>query len=169
MFSCLVDSTTQSTSLDSRNLRELIDEYDTACAACVVRFGGYVANRMGEGVLAYFGYPQEYEDDAIRAIHAGLEILGEMVLIEKAGFTPKVRIGVATGLDAIGDLVGEAAHLQRLAHPGTLVITPETRRLAGAVFEYQDLGETRLRGFAEPIRAWQVVDRRGIRTELSSG
>jgi class 3 adenylate cyclase len=93
-------------------------------------------------------------------------------MIEKAGFTPKVRIGIATGLVVIDDLergvIGEtlnvAARLQSLAEPGTLVIAPETRRLAGAVFEYRDVGETRLKGFDEPIRTWQVVNRRGRST-----
>jgi hypothetical protein len=128
---------------------------------------------MGDGVLSYFGYPQAHEDDPIRAIHSGLAILNAVTEIEpKAALTPKVRIGIATGSVVVGDLIGEgvaresnvvgatpnlAARLQSLADPGTLVVALETRRLAGAVFEYRDLGKVSLKGFDSPIEAWQVL------------
>ena len=173
MFCDLVGSTALATQVDPEDLRELINAYHKVCAECIARFDGYVAKYMGDGVLAYFGYPHAHEDDPIRAIHAGLTILDAVSkLDEKAAFVPKVRIGIATGLVVVGDLIGEgvaresnvvgetpnlAARLQSLADPGTLVVAPETRRLASGLFEYRDLGEAHLKGFDEPIQAWQVT------------
>ena len=173
MFCDLVGSTALSTQVDPEDLRDLINAYHAACAERVVRFGGYLAKYMGDGVLAYFGYPQAHEDDPIRAIHAGLAILEAVAGLDpRAGFGPQVRIGIATGLVVVGDMIGEgaaresnvvgetpnlAARLQTLADPGTLVIAPETRRLAGRVFEYRDLGAVALKGFAEAVQAWQVI------------
>jgi class 3 adenylate cyclase len=128
---------------------------------------------MGDGVLAYFGYPQAHENDPVRAIHAGLAIIERITtLMPRRGFAPAVRVGVATGLVVVGDLIGEgvaresnvigetpnlAARLQSLADPGTIVVAPETRRLAGRTFEYRDLGEVALKGFDDPVQVWQVT------------
>ena len=127
---------------------------------------------MGDGVLAYFGYPRAHEDDAERAVRAGLaliEAVGRMTV--SSGETLAARVGIATGLVMVGDLVGEgaaqeqtvvgetpnlAARLQALAQPGSVVISQTTRRLLGGLFELTDLGPQRLRGFAEPLTAWRV-------------
>ncbi|MBV8738111.1 MAG: AAA family ATPase [Alphaproteobacteria bacterium] len=175
MFCDLVGSTALSRQTDPEDLNTLIGTYHRAVAERVGRFGGYVAKYMGDGVLIYFGYPQAHEDDAALAIQAGLAILDAV-----PGFTaaaaavaqPQVRIGIATGLVIVGELIGEgvaqernvvgetpnlAARLQSLADPGTLVIAETTHRLAGGLFEYRDLGSVSLRGFAEPVPVWQVL------------
>src|SRR3984957_1143602 len=173
MFCDLVGSTALSTQLDPEDLRELINAYHACCAECVGNRGGYIAQYMGDGVLAYFGYPQAHEDDPARAIHAGLAILAAVPDLRlKVGLMPKVRIGIATGLGVVGDqiqdgvasetkIAGEtpnlAARLQTLADPGTLVIVDSTRRLAGGLFEYRDLGQVELKGFAGGTQVWQVT------------
>jgi class 3 adenylate cyclase/predicted ATPase len=173
MFCDLVGSTALSTRTDPEDLTELIRAYHGATAECVGRFGGYVAKYMGDGVLAYFGYPQAHEDDAALALHSGLAIIEAVEgLTLYGGFTPRVRIGIATGLVVVGELIGEgtaqersvvgetpnlAARLQEHAVPGTLAIDDTTRQLAGRLFEYHSLGDVSLKGFAEPTRSWQVT------------
>src|SRR5687768_12627939 len=128
---------------------------------------------MGDGVLAYFGWPQAHEDDAERAVRAGLDLTDAIKLVAApSGEALAARVGIATGLVMVGELIGEgtareqavvgeapnlAARLQALAAPGGIVISRRTRRLVGGVFELADLGSQRLKGFAEPIRAWRVV------------
>ena len=158
MFCDLVGSTALSRQTDPEDLSALIGTYHRAVAERVGRFGGYVAKYMGDGVLSYFGYPQAHEDDAALAIQAGLAILDAVpgfAVAAAAAAQPQVRIGVATGLVIVGELIGEgaaqernvvgetpnlAARLQSLADPGTLVIGETTHRLAGGLFEYRDLG-----------------------------
>ena len=127
---------------------------------------------MGDGVLAYFGWPQAHEDDAERAVRAGLAIVEATGgLKTPAGAPLAARIGIATGLVMVGELIGEgaakeqtvvgetpnlAARLQALAAPGSVVISQATRRLVGGLFELADLGSLRLKGFARPLAAWQV-------------
>src|ERR1700726_4302628 len=169
MFCDLVGSTALSTRFDPEDLRELIGGYHRAVADTVSRFDGFVAKYMGDGVLVYFGYPQAHEDDAERAVRAGLAV------IEAVGRLParedlRVRLGIATGLAVVGDLIGEgaaqergvvgetpnlAARLQALAAPNTLVIGEATRRQIGRLFDLADLGPQALAGFAEPQRAWR--------------
>jgi class 3 adenylate cyclase/predicted ATPase len=176
MFSDLVGSTALSTRHDPEDLRELIGDYHRAVAETVGRFAGFVAKYMGDGVLIYFGYPQAHEDDAERAVRAGLAV------IEAVGRLPareelSVRIGIATGLAVVGDLIGEgaaqergvvgetpnlAARLQALAMPNTLVIAEATRRQIGGLFDLADLGPQALAGFAEPQPAWRVVGESGV-------
>ena len=164
MFCDLVGSTALSTRFDPEDLRELIGPYHRAVADTVGRFDGFVAKYMGDGVLVYFGYPQAHEDDAERAVRAGLAV------IEAVGRVPaqedlRVRLGVASGLAVVGDLIGQgaaqergivgevpnlAARLQALAAPDTLVITEATRRQIGGLFDIEDLGPQTLAGFAEP-------------------
>ncbi len=173
LFCDLVGSTALSTRLDPEDLGEVIGAYHRVCAAEVSRFGGFVARYMGDGVLAYFGYPQAHEDDAERAVRSGLALL-EAVGRLSAPFdiTPRVRIGIATGLAVVGDLIGEgaaqehaamgetpnlAARLQAFADPNTVVIASSTRRLTGGLFVYRDLGPVTLKGFNAPMRVWQVV------------
>ena len=176
MFCDLVGSTALSTRFDPEDLRELIGDYHRAVADTVGRFDGFVAKYMGDGVLIYFGYPQAHEDDAERAVRAGLAV------IEAVGRLParqdlRVRLGIATGLAVVGDLLGEgaaqergvvgetpnlAARLQALAAPNTLVIGEATRRQVGGLFELADLGPQALAGFAEPQSAWRVVGESGM-------
>jgi class 3 adenylate cyclase/tetratricopeptide (TPR) repeat protein len=184
MFCDLVGSTALSTQIDPEDLRDLINAYHACCAERIARFGGYIAKYMGDGVLAYFGYPRAHEDDPIRAIHAGRTILGAISdLPWKTDPTPQVRIGIATGLVVVGDLIGEgvaresnvvgetpnlAARLQSLATPGSLVIADATRRLAGWRFEYRDLGKSDLKGFAGGIQAWQVTGTAAVESRFEA-
>ena len=176
MFCDLVGSTALSTRFDPEDLRELIGDYHRAVAETVGRFDGFVAKYMGDGVLIYFGYPQAHEDDAERAVRAGLAV------IEAVGRLParqdlRVRLGIATGLAVVGDLIGEgaaqergvvgetpnlAARLQALAAPNTLVIAEATRRQIGGLFDLADLGPQALAGFAEPQPAWRVIGESGM-------
>jgi len=175
MFCDLVGSTALSTRHDPEDLRELIGDYHRAVAETVGRFDGFVAKYMGDGVLIYFGYPQAHEDDAERAVRAGLTV------IEAVGRLParedlRVRLGIATGLAVVGDLIGEgaaqergvvgetpnlAARLQGLVSPGALVIAENTRRQIGALFDLEDLGPQQLAGFAGPQCAWRVLGESG--------
>jgi class 3 adenylate cyclase len=173
MFCDLVGSTALSGSLDPEDLRAVISAYHGCCTELVERNGGFVAKYMGDGVLAYFGYPQAHEHDAERAVQAGLALVQAVPKLTTAAGTPlQVRIGIATGLVVVGDLIGAgaareqavvgetpnlAARLQALAEPGAVVISSSTRRLTGGLFEYRDLGAVALRGFAESVPAWQVL------------
>jgi class 3 adenylate cyclase len=171
MFTDLVGSTALSTKLDPEDLRSVIGAYHKCVAQTVGRFGGFVARYMGDGVLIYFGYPQAHEDDAERAVRAGLaliEAVGKLGSVEPL----QVRIGVGTGLVVIGDLVGSgeaqergvvgetpnlAARLQAGATPGTIAIDPTTRRLLGGLFECRDLGCIEAKGFANRLQAYEVA------------
>jgi len=152
-------------------MREIITAYQKAVAGTVTRFGGFVAKFMGDGVLAYFGYPQAHEDDAERAIRAGLELLTAVSGL-KTHVALKTRVGIATGLVVVGDLVGSgssqeqaivgdtpnlAARLQAIAEPNSVVIAEGTRRLVGSLFELEDLGPRKLKGISAQVRAWAAV------------
>ncbi|HWX31091.1 MAG TPA: adenylate/guanylate cyclase domain-containing protein, partial [Steroidobacteraceae bacterium] len=171
MFSDLVGSTALSARMDPEDLREVISAYQKCVAETVARFGGFVAKYMGDGVLVYFGYPQAHEDDAERSVRAGLaliETVGKLSSVEPL----QVRIGIATGVVVVGDLiasgeaqergvVGEtpnlAARLQAAAIPSTIAIDITTRRLLGGLFEYRDLGGIEAKGFAARVQAYEVV------------
>jgi class 3 adenylate cyclase/predicted ATPase len=168
LFSDLVGSTALASRLDPEDLGNVIGAYHRCVAAVVRRFDGFVAKYMGDGVLAYFGYPSAHEDDAERAVLAGLAVVEAVHRIAAADLL-EVRIGIATGLVVVGDLVGEgegqevvgetpnlAARLQALAEPGAVVIAPATRRLLGSRFTLRALGRHALKGFAEPVEAWAV-------------
>jgi class 3 adenylate cyclase/predicted ATPase len=171
MFTDLVGSTMLSTQLDPEDLREVIGRYRAMVAATLGRFDGFVAKYMGDGVLAYFGYPNAREHDAEQAARAGLALI-DAIRELPAPQRLQVRIGIATGLVVVGDLIGAgsaqeqaivgetpnlAARLQALAEPDAIVIAETTRRQIGARFEVLDLGAQALKGFAEPQRAWQVL------------
>jgi class 3 adenylate cyclase/predicted ATPase len=176
MFCDLVGSTPLSTRFDPEDLREIVGAYHRCVTDTVGRFGGFVAKYMGDGVLIYFGYPEAHEDDAERAARAGLAVIdavGRLATQEPLN----VRIGIATGLVVVGDLIGAgaaqergvvgetpnlAARLQALARPGTLVVADSTRRQIGTLFEIEDLGPQPLAGFAEPQTAWRVVGESGV-------
>ena len=172
LFSDLVGSTALSARMDPEDLRELISAYHKCVAEAVRRFGGFVAQYLGDGVLVYFGYPEAHEDDAERAVRAGLELIAAVTAL-KTPASLQTRVGIATGLVVVGDLmagsgealergiVGEtpnlAARLQGIAEPNTVVIAEATRRLLGNLFELKDLGPRHLKGVAEPLRAWMAL------------
>ena len=171
MFSDLVGSTALSARMDPEDLREVISAYQKCVAETVQRFGGFVAKYMGDGVLIYFGYPQAHEDDAERAVRAGLELIQALGTL-KSSAPLQTRVGIATGLVVVGDLIGSgaaqeqavvgetpnlASRLQSIAAPNTVVIAESTRRLVGNLFELQDLEPKELRGIAEPVRAWSAL------------
>ena len=170
MFCDLVGSTALSARLDPEELREVIGAYHRCVAEAVRRFDGFVAKYMGDGVLVYFGYPRAHEDDAERAVRAGLAVVEAMRGVAAAD-PLEVRIGIATGLVVVGDLIGEgasqeqavvgetpnlAARLQALAEPGAVVIAAATRRLLDNLFRLRALGRQSVKGLAEPVEAWAV-------------
>jgi predicted ATPase/class 3 adenylate cyclase len=173
MFCDLVESTALSTQLDPEDLREIISDYHRRCSEVIVKHGGLVARYMGDGVLAYFGYPQAHEDDPERAVRSGLTLVKVVANLDVRSRTAlQIRIGIATGLVVVGDLlagdagyecevVGEApnlaARLQTLAEPNTVVIDNNTRRLLGQLFEYRTFGPLPLKGFDRPQTVWQVT------------
>src|SRR6185312_14399898 len=158
MFCDLVGSTALSARLDPEDLRGIVREYHRCCTAVVERNGGYVAKYMGDGVLAYFGYPQAHEHDAERAIRAGLALVEAVPKLKTSASAPlQVRVGIATGLAVVGETPNLAARLQALAEPGAVVISSSTRRLTGGLFDYRDLGTVALKGFAETVPAWQAL------------
>ena len=176
MFCDLVGSTPLSTRFDPEDLREVIGAYHRSVTETVARFAGFVAKYMGDGVLVYFGYPEAHEDDAERAVRAGLAVIDAVDRLA-APEPLSVRLGIASGLVVVGDLVGVgaaqergvvgetpnlAARLQALAQPGTLVIADSTRRQIGMLFEVEDLGTQSLAGFAEPQRSWRIVGESGV-------
>jgi class 3 adenylate cyclase/predicted ATPase len=172
MFCDLVGSTALAARLDPEDLREVITAYHRAVAEIVAGFDGFVAKYMGDGVLIYFGYPRAHEDDAERAVRAGLGLIEAIARLEAKPVKLQARVGIATGLVVVGDLIGEgsaqeqsvvgetpnlAARLQALADPDTVVIAAGTRHLVGDLFEYDDLGAVAVKGLAEPAPAWRVL------------
>jgi class 3 adenylate cyclase len=172
LFADLVGSTALATRLDPEDMRAVFSAYHRTCAQVIERYDGHVAKYMGDGVLAYFGYPQAHEEDPERAVRAALDLTRAV-----RGLTPRpevalqARVGIATGLVVVGDLIGEggareqavvgstpniAARLQEVANPGEVVIAASTRRLIGDLFECEDLGARSLKGFAEPLHAARV-------------
>jgi class 3 adenylate cyclase len=171
MFSDLVGSTALSARMDPEDLREVISAYQKCVAEAVPRFGGFVARYFGDGVLVYFGYPEAHEDDADRAVRAGLELITSVTAL-KTPVSLHTRVGIATGLAVVGDLiesgdgqergiVGEtpnlAARLQEIAEPNTVVIAEATRSLLGNLFELKDLGTRDLKGIAGPVHTWLAL------------
>jgi class 3 adenylate cyclase len=176
MFCDLVGSTALSTQLDPEELRALILAYRETCAAAIARFGGYLAKYIGDGLLVYFGYPVAHEDDAQRAVRAGLGIVGAMQALPlpntQLQHPLQVRIGIHTGLVVAGEMgvgdhpeplaiVGEtpniAARLQEHARPNSVVISAPTARLVTGLFECQDLGPQLLKGLSTPLSVYRVV------------
>ena len=171
MFCDLVDSTALAERLDPEDLREVMAAYQKAAGAVIEHYDGHVAQYLGDGLMVYFGWPQAHEDDAGRAVRAGLELIAAVK--DVAATAPlRVRIGIATGPVVVGETgagdasvpkaaVGEtpnlAARLQGLAAPNEIVIAPTTRALAGGAFDYDNLGEQVFKGIAKPLRAWRVV------------
>jgi class 3 adenylate cyclase len=171
MFSDLVGTTALSGRMDPEDLREVISAYQNCVGESVRRFGRLCREVHGDGVLIYFGYPQAHEDDAERSVRAGLDLVAEVGSL-KTHTRLQTRVGIATGLVVIGDLIGSgpsqeqaivgetpnlAARLQGIAEPDSVVIADSTRRLIGNLFELDDLGAQDLKGIVEPVRAWAAV------------
>ena len=173
MFCDLVDSTAMSARLDPEDMREVIAAYQKCVSETVRRFGGFVAKYMGDGVLTYFGYPQAHEHDAERAVRAGLAIVEAAPTLQTVAGAPlHVRVGLATGIVVVGDLLGSgeaqergvvgdtphlAARLQVIAQPDSVVIAEGTRKLVGDLFEIVDLGPQKLKGVAATTLAYAAL------------
>ncbi|MBI5276894.1 MAG: AAA family ATPase [Burkholderiales bacterium] len=184
LFSDLVGSTALASRLDPEDARDVIREYERHCAGIVARYGGVVGQLLGDGVLAYFGYPVAHEDDSGRAIHAALEIATSTPTLKLAGGERlATRVGIATGLVVIGELIatevshqhaisGEApnlaARLQALAQPNEVLVSPATRRLAAGAFLYRELGPREIKGLAAPVHVWQVIGRSEAETRFEA-
>jgi class 3 adenylate cyclase/predicted ATPase len=171
MFSDLVGSTALSARMDPEDLREVISAYQKCVAKTVRTFGGFVANYMGDGVLVYFGYPEAHEYDAERAVRAGLELIAAVAAL-KTSVLLQTRVGIATGIVVVGDLIGAgetlesgivgetpnlAARLQGVAEPNTIVIAESTRKLLGDLFEFESLGAKDLKGISGPVQTWAAL------------
>jgi class 3 adenylate cyclase/tetratricopeptide (TPR) repeat protein len=172
MFCDLVGSTALSARLDPEDMWEVLRAYRAACARVIASYDGIIARFIGDGILAYFGYPRAHEDDAERTVRAGLDIIAEVgKLATRADEKVEVRIAIATGLVVVGDLVSGgvseeqgmvgdtpnvAARLQNLAEPGAVVVAVSTRRLLGDLFTFRNLGHREIRGISEPIEVWAV-------------
>jgi len=177
MFCDLVGSTALSETLDPEDLRELNKAYQEAATAQIERYAGFVARYMGDGILAYFGYPQAHENDAERSVRAGLAIQHAAKDLsakfhDSLGTELAIRVGIATGLVVVGDLIGQgasrespvvgqtpnlAARLEALAEPGSVVVSPVTKSLIGEQFDWHDLGAHLLKGISGAVNAWQVL------------
>jgi class 3 adenylate cyclase len=171
MFCDLVGSTELSVKLDPEDLQKLVDAYRRECSTAIRRYGGEVARYFGDGVMAFFGWPRAHEDNALRAVHAALEIVSGVTNIS-GPVTLACRVGVCSGpvvvgdignsanslsLDAVGETPNIAARLQILAAINTVVISESTRRLASAAFDLQDLGRQELKGVTEPVHVYRVL------------
>ena len=171
MFCDLVGSTELSTRLDPEDMRDIIAKYHACVADVVRRFEGFVAKYMGDGILAYFGYPHAHEEDAEQAVRAGLAIVDAVANL-KSTQRLQVRLGLATGLAVVGEMIGAgsaqeqavvgetpnlAARLQALAAPNGIIIAEATRRQIGGLFELRDLGPQSLKGFSGTVRVWEVL------------
>lgn len=186
MFCDLVGSTELSTRLDPEEYRETMGVYQDICAGVITRYDGYVAKFMGDGVLAYFGWPRGHENDAERALSAGLGIARAVGTISAPGLQTgslKVRIGVATGPVVVGDIVGEgasqeaavtgetpnlAARLQEIAPPNSVVVSHVTQALAGGLFEYEPMGEVSLKGIGQPVEPFRVTSERAVESRFEA-
>src|SRR5882724_2359054 len=173
LFCDLVGSTALSARLDPEDFSAIIAGYRRCITETVAGFDGFVARHHGDGAVIYFGYPHAHEDDAERAVHAGLALV-QTVAALPAKEKLSARVGVATGLALVGDMsdsaiseengiLGDtpnlAARLQSLAQPGGVIISDRTKTIAGPQFEYLDLGKVEIKGFVEPVAAWQVTGR----------
>jgi class 3 adenylate cyclase/predicted ATPase len=173
MFCDLVGSTALSTRLDPEDLRTVVKSYHRCCAEVIAKSGGFVAQYMGDGVLAYYGYPEAHEEDVERAVRAGLALVEAVAKLDSGSKTTlQARVGIATGLVVVGERLGEgitqehavvgetpnlAARLQALAEPDTVTIDGNTHRLLGELFEYRSLGSETIKGYDGPVPVWRVI------------
>src|SRR6266550_3582410 len=185
LFSDLVDSTALANAIDPEDMSTLIRRYQDACAGAIARFDGFIAKFMGDGVLAYFGYPQAQEDAAERSVYAALAIIESLRQLKGPGDRAfETRIGIATGVVVIGDIIGSgvarehsivgetpnlAARLQTLAEPNSILVIQSTHHLLGRQFDYQSLGEQTLKGFAKPVQIWRVLREAAVASRFAAG
>jgi class 3 adenylate cyclase/predicted ATPase len=184
MFCDMVGSTALSSQLDAEDFREVLGAYHDCITGIVNRNSGFVARYMGDGALVYFGYPQAHEDDAERGVHAGLEIIEAVrALRPRPDLTLECRIGIATGLVVVGDIVGTgtaqehgivgetpnlAARLQTIARPNEVVLDQRTRLLVGNLFECRDIGLVNLKGIAEPVHSWEAIRKTAVESRFEA-
>src|ERR1700688_538617 len=184
VFADMVGSTALSGQVDPDLLGALIRRYQDAAAGAIGRYGGFVAKFMGDGVLAYFGFPRAFEDAAERAVSAAINVLAEVAGIELPdGTRVQARVGIATGLVVVGEIVGSgaaqeraivgetpnlAARLQALAAPDTILVSEATQNLLGGLFELEVTGEHQLKGFARPVPAWRVVAEAAVESRFAA-
>jgi class 3 adenylate cyclase/tetratricopeptide (TPR) repeat protein len=184
MFADMVGSTALSAKVDPELLGGLIRRYQDAVAGAIGRYGGFVAKFMGDGVLAYFGFPRAFEDAAERAVRAAIGILSEVSDIELPDNTRvQARIGIATGLVVVGEIIGTgsaqertivgetpnlAARLQALAGPDRILVSESTQKLLGGLFELTHTGDHDLKGFARPVPAWQVCGEASVESRFAA-
>jgi class 3 adenylate cyclase/tetratricopeptide (TPR) repeat protein len=185
LFSDLVGSTALANEIDPEDMSALIKRYQDVCAGAIARFDGFIAKFLGDGVLAYFGYPQAQEDAAERSVYAALAIIESLGQIKGPdGQALKTRVGIATGLVVIGDIIGSgaarehsivgetpnlAARLQAVAEPNSVLVSQSTHHLLGRQFDYQSLGEKTLKGFANPVQVWRVLREAAVATRFAAG
>src|ERR1700736_3184943 len=185
LFSDLVGSTALANEIDPEDMSALIKRYQDACAGAIARFDGFIAKFMGDGVLAYFGYPQAQEDAAERSVYAALAIIESLRLLKGPdGRALETRIGIATGIVVIGDIIGSgvarehsivgetpnlAARLQTRAEPNSVVVSESTHHLLGRQFDYQSLGEQTLKGFTNPVQVWRVLREAAVASRFAAG
>ncbi len=177
LFCDMVGFTEFASRVDPEVLQLIVKTYEDACEACVTRYGGQVSLRVGDGIVAFFGYPLAHEDEAERAIRAALDIIATLAKIEFAEVGHiSVRIGIASGLvvvlpagkGAVGDTMAIASRLQGVAEPDTIVVSERVHRLAGSRFDYQDKGVPKLKGLARPIRVWRVTGLRRVQSRFEA-
>ena len=186
MFSDLVGSTILSEQLDPEELREIIQDYQEVCAKVISRYGGHIAKYLGDGILVYFGYPLAHEDDAYRAVHAGLEIVDEIKnlsshLQKNIDVSIAVRLGIHTGLVVVGEMgagetleqmaiVGEtpniAARLQELAESNSVVVSSTTYKLIQGYFIFKEMGPQNLKGISQPMELYKAIQETGVKSRL---
>jgi class 3 adenylate cyclase/predicted ATPase len=173
LFCDIVGSTALSAQLDPEDLRQILHTFQVSCSDAIRRYDGHIARYMGDGVLAYFGFPTAHEDDAERAVRAAFQMIESISAVSfPRAPSLQLRVGIATGVVVVGDLIGEgpnrefeligeapnlAAWLQKGAKPNQILVSPNTRRLLGRVFEFEDLGERSAKGTGEPTRIWSVL------------
>src|SRR6266516_2924893 len=181
IFCDLVGSTQLSVKLEPEELQKLLDAYRGECSTAIRRYGGEVARYFGDGVMAFFGWPRAHEDDAVRAIHAALEIVSRVTKIP-GPVTLTCRVGVCSGpvvvgeigdsgtwsMDAVGETPNIAARLQTLAAANTVLISESTRRLVSAAFDFQDLGLQELKGVTEPLHVYRVLSAKNIASRFEA-
>jgi class 3 adenylate cyclase len=184
LFCDLVGSTELSQRLNPEDMRDLMARYHDAVTGAVTRYGGHVAKYLGDGVLAFFGWPLAYEDQAERAVRAGLEALAAVQVIRLPDrATVSARAGIATGQVVVGDLIGAsgreegavagetpnlAARIQAAAEPGQLLVAAATRKLISGSFELEDRGKQQLKGFKQPVSVFRILDERRVESRFEA-
>jgi Adenylate cyclase, family 3 (some proteins contain HAMP domain) len=184
LFCDLVGSTALAVQLDPEDLSAVIRRFQGTCAAIIKQGGGHIARYMGDGILAYFGYPQAHEDDAESAVRAGLDLVAKVGQLLLPSHDPlQIRVGIATGVVIVGESIGEgssreqaavgetpnlASRLQSVAPPNTVVVSASTRRILGEIFVFEDLKSIELKGISGLVKAWRVSGERAVESRFEA-